>query len=85
MAKTDEGPAAEGKPRWNPAMAAAIVGGAAATAGALWGARAVAKRKSNAADKPLNSVMETAVTASEVSSGPAVHSVEEKEKRALPA
>lgn len=59
---------AEEKRRWNPAMAAAIVGGAAAaTAGAVWSARALKRR--NAGDGELNAVMETAVTASELAHG----------------
>lgn len=49
-------------------MAAAIVGGAAATAGVLWGARAIGRR--NVAGRgPLNAAMGTAITAAEVSRG----------------
>ena len=49
-------------------VAAAIVGGAAAaTAGAIWSARAIAGRNA----RPLNPVMKTAATACELAHSPA--------------
>lgn len=72
MGETIERRAGDGaapKARFNPAMAAAIVGGAAAaTAGAIWSARALKRRNAGDGGK-LNAVMETAVTASEVGHG----------------
>lgn len=66
--KTGDG--ADGGARWNPAMAAAIVGGAvAATAGAVFGARALKRRNADGSGE-LNAVMETAITASEVAGAP---------------
>jgi hypothetical protein len=49
-------------------LAAAMVGGAAAAAatGAFIGARALARRNGAADGKPLNAVLENAITASEV-------------------
>ena len=56
----------------NHAMTAALIGGAAAaaTAGAFWSARAIARRNGAQGGK-LNPVMETAATASEVAHGEA--------------
>ena len=52
--------------RERPLTAAAIVGGAAAAGAGAWlGARALARRNEAAAGKPINAVMETAITASE--------------------
>ena len=49
-------------------LRAAMIGGAAAAAaGALWGAHALARRQRASADAPLNPVMKTAITASELS------------------
>jgi hypothetical protein len=49
-----------------PFTAAAIVGGAAAaTAGAVLGARALARRNGAREGKPVNAVLEAAITASE--------------------
>ncbi len=51
-------------------LTAALIGGAAAaTAGAYWGARAIARRNGAEDGKPLNPVMKTAVTASELAHG----------------
>lgn len=51
----------------NHALTAALIGGAAAaTAGAVWSARALARRNGAGDGKPLNAVMKTACTASEV-------------------
>ena len=53
--------------RVNPAMAAAIIGGAAAaTAGAIWSARAIARRNGARDGHDLSPVMQTAVTACEL-------------------
>ncbi len=55
--------------RLNQAMTAALIGGAAAaTAGAFWSARAIARRN-NAADGKLSPMMEAAATACELSHG----------------
>ena len=52
--------------RERPLTTAAIVGGAAAAGAGAWlGARALAQRNEAAAGKPLNAVMETAITATE--------------------
>ena len=49
-------------------LTAALIGGAvAAGAGAFVGTRAIARRNGARAGKPLNSVMETAITASDLS------------------
>ncbi len=54
----------------NHALTAALIGGAAAaTAGAVLGARAIARRNGAGDGKPLNSFMATACTASELSQG----------------
>ncbi len=51
----------------NHALTAALLGGAAAAAaGAVLSARAIGRRKDPADGKPLNAVMEAAVTASEL-------------------
>jgi hypothetical protein len=53
----------------NHALTAALIGGAAAAAaGAVWGAKALAKRgaNGNGEGRSLNAFMQTAVTASEV-------------------
>ena len=51
----------------NPALAASLIGGAAAaTAGAIWSARAIARRNGARDAKDLSPVMRTAVTASEL-------------------
>ncbi|HET9426830.1 MAG TPA: hypothetical protein VFO69_00575 [Allosphingosinicella sp.] len=53
-------------------MTAALIGGAAAaTAGAFWSARAIARRN-GARDGKLNPVMENAATACELAHGEAV-------------
>ena len=53
--------------RVNPAMAAAFIGGAAAaTAGAIWSARAIARRNGARDGHDLSPVMQTAVTACEL-------------------
>lgn len=59
--------------RQNAALTAAIVGGAAAaaTAGALWSARAIARRNGAGDGRPLNPVMKTAATACELAHSPA--------------
>ena len=50
-------------------FAAAVIGGAvAAGAGAIIGTRALARRNSARTGQPLNSVMETAITASDLNS-----------------
>ena len=56
----------------NHALTAAVIGGAAAaaTAGAMWSARALARRNGAGDGKPINSVMRTAMTACEVAHGP---------------
>ena len=57
----------DGRQPRNHALTAALLGGAAAAAaGAALGARAMARRKAAGDGKPLNAVMETAVTASEL-------------------
>ncbi len=52
----------------NHALTAALIGGAAAaaTAGAVWSARALARRNGAEDGKSLNAVMKTACTATEV-------------------
>lgn len=56
--------------RLNHAMTAALLGGAAAaTAGAFWSARAIARR--NVGDGKLSPVMKTAATACELAHGDA--------------
>ena len=51
----------------NHVLKAAVIGGAAAaTAGAIWSARALARRNGAGDGKPLNEVMATAVTACEL-------------------
>ncbi len=73
MAETIGAPAAKStalrlaeEARRNPLTAAAIVGGAAAAAtGAFIGARALARRNGARTGKPLNAVMENAITACE--------------------
>ncbi len=58
--------AKQGEGRTNHAMTAALLtGAAAATAGAFWSARAIARRN-NAGNGKLNPVMETAATACEL-------------------
>lgn len=60
MAKSD-------KDRPNHALTAALIGGAAAaTAGAFWSARAIARRNDAGDGKALNPVMKTAATACEL-------------------
>ena len=60
MAKSD-------KDRPNHALTAALIGGAAAaTAGAFWNARAIARRNGAGDGKALNPVMKTAATACEL-------------------
>lgn len=55
-----------GEAQKRPFAAAAIVGGAAAaTAGAFIGARAIARRNGATKGHPVNSVLETAITACE--------------------
>jgi hypothetical protein len=52
--------------RSHPYAAAAIAGGAAALAGgAFVGARALARRNGACADKPVNPILQTAITACE--------------------
>ena len=52
--------------RSHPYAAAAIAGGAAALAGgAFVGARVLARRNGASADKPVNPIMQTAITACE--------------------
>jgi hypothetical protein len=52
--------------RSHPYTAAAIAGGAAALAGgAFVGARALARRNGARADKPVNPILQTAITACE--------------------
>jgi hypothetical protein len=56
----------------NPALAAALIGGTAvATAGAIWSARAIARRNGARDAQGLSPVMRTAVTASELAHSPA--------------
>ena len=53
--------------RVNPALAAAVIGGAAAaTAGAIWSTRAIARRNGARDGHELSPVMQTAVTACEL-------------------
>lgn len=55
-------------------LTAALIGGTvAAGAGAWMGARAIARRNAANGGQPLNSVMETAITASDVSATQARH------------
>ena len=55
-----------------PYAAAAIAGGAAALAGgAFLGARALARKNGASADKPVNPILQAAITASECRSKPA--------------
>jgi hypothetical protein len=63
--------ARRGEARLNQAMTAALIGGtAAATAGAFWSARAIARRNgANGGDVKLNPVMENAATACELAHG----------------
>ncbi len=71
----DEGNGNQKPPPRNHAVTAALLGGAAAAAaGAVWGARTIARRSGAGDGKPLNSVMETAVTASELAQGSAATS-----------
>lgn len=64
---SNEEPAPElvaGGAQWSPIATAALVGGAiAATAGAYFGTRAIARRNARDDGKPLNSVMANAITA----------------------
>ena len=56
--------------RTNPALTAALIGGAAAaTAGAVWSARALARRNGARGAHDLSPVMQTAVTACELAHG----------------
>ena len=59
--------------RTNHALTAALIGSAAAaaTAGAVWSARAIARRNRADTGKDLNPVMKTAATACELAHGPA--------------
>lgn len=58
--------------RSHPYAAAAIAGGAAALAGgAFVGARALARRNGARADKPVNPILQTAITACECRAKPA--------------
>ena len=58
--------------RSHPYTAAAIAGGAAALAGgAFVGARALARRNGASADKPVNQILQTAITACECRAKPA--------------
>ena len=66
-----------GGAQWSPLATAAVVGGAlAATAGAYFGTRALAKRNARGDGKPVNSVMANAITACAVA---------HKQKEAPPA
>ena len=57
--------------RSHPYTAAAIAGGAAAIAGgAFIGARALARRNGASADKPVNPILQTAITACEAKAMP---------------
>jgi hypothetical protein len=57
--------------RSHPYTAAAIAGGAAAIAGgAFVGARALARRNGASADKPVNPILQTAITACECRANP---------------
>src|SRR3546814_16138911 len=56
-----------GGAQWSPVATAALVGGAiAATAGAYFGTRALARRNARNDGQPLNSVMANAITASDL-------------------
>jgi hypothetical protein len=56
-----------GGAQWNPVATAALVGGAlAASAGAYFGTRAIARRNARIDGKPVNSVMANAITACDV-------------------
>ena len=60
--QADHPPAQDGK--LSPVLAAALFGGAvAATAGAYFGTRALARRNGSTDGRPINSVMATAITA----------------------
>jgi hypothetical protein len=57
--------------RSHPYAAAAIAGGAAALAGgAFVGARALARRNGASADRPINQILQTAITACEAKARP---------------
>jgi hypothetical protein len=57
--------------RSHPYTAAAIAGGAAALAGgAFVGARALARRNGASADKPVNQILQNAITACEAKATP---------------
>jgi hypothetical protein len=57
--------------RSHPYTAAAIAGGAAALAGgAFIGARALARRNGASADRPVNQILQTAITACEAKATP---------------
>ena len=74
MADDSDKPGAQ--PR-NHALTAALLGGAAAAAaGAVLSARTLARRKAAGDGKPLNAVMETAVTACELARTPRARSAE---------
>ena len=63
--------ARQGDNRPNHAMTAALIGGAAAaTAGAFWSARAIARRN-GAGEGKLSPIMEAAATACELAHGEA--------------
>ena len=56
----------------NAVLTAALIGGAAAaTAGMVWSARAIARRNGARSARELNPVMKAAVTACELAHGPA--------------
>jgi len=62
----------------SPAIAAALIGGpAAGAAGAIWSARAIARRNGARHGDELSAVMRTAVTACELAHGAAA----ERERR----
>lgn len=65
------GDGAESSRNVNPALAAMFIGGAAATAGAIWSARAIARRNGAREAHDLSPVMQTAVTACELAHGQA--------------
>ena len=57
--------------RSHPYTAAAIAGGAAALAGSAFiGARALARRNGASADRPVNQILQTAITACEAKAMP---------------
>jgi hypothetical protein len=57
--------------RSHPYAAAAIAGGAAALAGgAFAGARALARRNGHCAERPVNQILQTAITACEAKARP---------------